>query len=77
MTVGVAGACVHNGKHCIVMCCDWQGTYGTFVKSRDLYKLRTHGRFTIIIADEPTAADALIAKMLPTLRAYEQVDKAA
>jgi 20S proteasome alpha/beta subunit len=78
MTVGIAGACVHQGENAIVMVCDWQGTYGHFVKSNDIYKMRHVGeRITVLWSDDETEADRLIALMTPVLKAYEASDKPA
>ena len=60
MTVGIVAACKHEGKTAIVLCCDWQGTLGDFIKSDDTDKMRYIGRATVLLAGTLTEADELI-----------------
>ncbi len=75
MTVCIAGACMHEGEHAIVMCCDWQGTYGQFVKADHMIKSHQVGRFSIMFADDRTHSHQLITAITPHLRGYEEVPK--
>lgn len=61
MTVGIVAACKHEEKTAIVLCCDWQGTLGDFIKSDDTDKMRYIGtRATVLLAGTLTEADELV-----------------
>jgi 20S proteasome alpha/beta subunit len=75
VTVGIAGLCQHEGKPAIVLCADWQGTYGTMLKSEDLHKIRSAGKAVILIADDPSAADELVSRLTPVFEQFDQLEK--
>jgi 20S proteasome alpha/beta subunit len=77
VTIGIAAECQHDGKHAVVMCCDWQGTMEDFVKSDDVYKFRFEANSTMLIAGEPSAADEIVALLTPVLRKFDALDKVA
>ena len=47
MTICIAASCEHEGKHAVVLCADYQGTHGDYIKADDTYKFwhfhRGHG----------------------------------
>jgi 20S proteasome alpha/beta subunit len=75
MTVGIACQCLHNDEFAIALCCDWQATYGHMIKSEDLHKIREAGKASILFADDPAAADELVARITPMFKNYDALDK--
>ena len=39
MTICIAASCKHNNQHAIVLCADYQGTKGDYIRADDTYKL--------------------------------------
>jgi 20S proteasome alpha/beta subunit len=39
MTICIAATCRHNGREAVVLCADYQGTRGDYIKADDTYKL--------------------------------------
>src|SRR5260370_33420617 len=70
MTVGIAAACKHEGKTGIVLCCDWQGTLGDFIRSDSTDKMRYIDWATVLLAGELTAADELVFECDQPVRAF-------
>ncbi len=70
VTVCIAAECRHKDEVAIVMCCDWQGTTGSMLKSDDMYKIREKGKVSILLADSPAYADELIAQCTPAFQAF-------
>jgi hypothetical protein len=56
------------------MCCDWQGTIGTFVKSDDVDKFRWYEGASVLIAGELTAADELVTECKNTIIDFSHRD---
>jgi 20S proteasome alpha/beta subunit len=76
MTLCIAAMCEHNAKNAIVLCCDWQGTYGGVVKSDDFYKMRwPSGEFSIMLSGTGSNADELIALLNPVIASYDTANK--
>ena len=70
MTVCIAAECVYEGHRGIVMCCDWQGTKGGYIKSDDMDKMRWVDKATVMMAGTPTSADELVFACKPTIREF-------
>jgi hypothetical protein len=70
MTVGIASACKHEGKTGIVLCCDWQGTLGDFIRSDSTDKMRYIDWATVLLAGELTAANELVFECDQPVRAF-------
>lgn len=60
MTVCIAAVCKHEGKTAIVLCCDWQGTKGDFIKSDSIDKIRWVSTASAMIAGAETNADEFL-----------------
>ena len=73
----IACQCLHQGEFAIALCCDWQATYGQSLKSEDQHKIRNAGRAAILIADDPAAADEVVARLTKIFEAYDKLEKNA
>jgi len=60
VTVCIAATCKHKGETAIVLCCDWQGTKGDFIKSDSVDKFRAISTGSALIAGDETSADDLL-----------------
>jgi len=70
VTVCIAAACKHNETTAIALCCDWQGTKGSFIKSDDLDKIRWIGPASVLLAGTLTNADELVFECDPAIKPF-------
>jgi ATP-dependent protease HslVU (ClpYQ) peptidase subunit len=59
MTVGIGACTFYDKAKAIILCCDWQGTFG-YVKSENTDKTRRIGAATALISGTLTEADELL-----------------
>jgi 20S proteasome alpha/beta subunit len=74
VTVCIAAVCKHEGKSAIVLCCDWQGTKGDFIKSDSIDKFRWISTGSALIAGDETSADELLTECDQCIREYVEKD---
>ena len=60
MTVCIAASCKYKEKTAVVLCCDWQGTKGDFIKSDFIDKFRWISTASAMISGTETNADELL-----------------
>lgn len=62
MSIGIAAVCRHEEGFAIVLCADWQGTRGEFIKADDTYKIRTFPNAGLLIAGDVDAGAEFAAR---------------
>jgi 20S proteasome alpha/beta subunit len=70
VTVCIAAACKIQSHTSIVLCCDWQGTKGDFIKSDSVDKFRYIRSASAMIAGSLTEADELVNECEAAIKAY-------
>jgi 20S proteasome alpha/beta subunit len=69
VTVGIAACTFYENEKAIILCCDWQGTFG-YVKSENTDKTRWIGAATALISGTLTEADELLNASEPAVKAF-------
>jgi len=72
VTVCIAASCMYEGSSAVVLCCDWQGTKGSFIKSDDVDKIRIMGTGTGLISGSLTEAEELVAECDSAVLAFQK-----
>jgi len=77
MTICIAASCEHNGKHAIVLCADYQGTRGDYIKADDTYKFWHfwHGHGAIGFAGDAACGTEFAARFTSVARQFREVEK--
>jgi ATP-dependent protease HslVU (ClpYQ) peptidase subunit len=77
MTICIAGVCEFAGKRGIIMCADYQGTRGDYIKAEDIYKLwHFHGGKGIIgFAGDIASGKEFVRRLTVATRAFGEIEK--
>lgn len=75
MTLGIATFCDHENKFAVVLCADWQGTRGDFIKVEDTYKIQHFERAAILIAGDPSTAYEFACRFQIIVREFNSIQK--
>ena len=75
MTIGIAMLCEHEDKFAAVLCTDWQGTRGDFIKAEDTYKIQHFDKAAILIAGDPAAAYEFACRFQNVVREFNAIEK--
>jgi hypothetical protein len=70
MTFCAAAVCHHKNRRAIVVCADWQGTIGGFLKVEDTRKYRHINACIVLLSGIETQAVSLYHACIPALRKY-------
>lgn len=77
MTICIAAVCEHEGERAVVVCADFQGTRGDYVKADDVHKLwyfyERNG--AILYAGDPDIGREFCRRYLPLEREFEVLEK--
>lgn len=78
MTICIVASCQHEGKHAIVLCADYQGTRGDFIKADDTYKFWHfhHGHGAIGFAGDVSCGTEFAARFTEVAKRLHEVEKA-
>lgn len=77
MTICIAASCQHEGKHAIVLCADYQGTRGDFIKADDTYKFWHfhHGHGAIGFAGDAACGTEFARRFTAVAKQFHEVEK--
>jgi 20S proteasome alpha/beta subunit len=77
MTICIAAHCKHDGRYAIVLCADYQGTRGDYIKADDTYKLwhfhRGHG--AIGFAGDVDCGTEFAMRFTAVARQFHELEK--
>jgi ATP-dependent protease HslVU (ClpYQ) peptidase subunit len=75
VTLGIATLCKHEDKFAVVLCADWQGTRGDFIKADDTYKIRHFDKAAILLAGDPDVGAEFAARFEAISREFNAIEK--
>ena len=75
MTIGIAAVCAHEGRYAIVLCCDFQGTRGDFIKADDTDKIRDFKYASVLFAGDVDAGVEFSARLEEVVREFNLLEK--
>jgi ATP-dependent protease HslVU (ClpYQ) peptidase subunit len=75
MTVGIAAVCKHGEEFAVVLCADWQGTRGDFVKASDTYKMRHFPDAAVLISGDVDAGAEFAAMCHEIVAEFNAIEK--
>jgi hypothetical protein len=77
MTICIAATCKHEGKPVMVLCADYQGTRGDYIKADDTYKLWhfREGGGAILFAGDIDVGKEFVRRFTAVTREFAKIKK--
>lgn len=77
MTICIAAHCKHNGQYAVVLCADYQGTRGDYIKAEDTYKFWHfhHGHGAIGFAGDVDCGAEFSRRFTAVAKRFQALEK--